>query len=107
TLQLDHHTSSTMFSVLIPLVSSLTGLAARSGGVAGQPSRLRIVLQRVALPLTIVVLLATVAWFNAWALRGFTPPDPSRESAQLDDVLKFAAFLLALGLLVSRFVPGN
>jgi hypothetical protein len=106
-LQLDHHTSSTMFSVLIPLVSSLTGLAARTGGVAGKPSRLRIILQRVALPLTIVVLLATVAWFNAWALRGFTAPEQGRTVAQLDDVLKFAAFLFFLGLLVSRFVPAN
>jgi hypothetical protein len=106
-LQLDHLTSSTMVTILIPLVSSLAGLAARTGGVAGRPSRLRLILQRIALPLTIVVLLATVAWFNAWALRGFTPPDPSRESAQLNDVLKFAAFLLGLGLLVSRFVPVN
>jgi hypothetical protein len=105
--QLDHHTSSTLFSVLIPLVSSLTGLAARSGGVAGQPSRLRLAFQSVALPLTIVMLLATIAWFNAWALRGFTPPDQARNGAQLGDVLIFAGFLLSLGLLVSRFVPVN
>ena len=77
-LQLDHPTSSTLVTILIPLISSLAGLAARTGGVAGRPSRLRLILQRIALPLTIVVLLATVAWFNAWALRGFTPPDPSR-----------------------------
>ena len=105
--QLDHPTSSTMFTLLIPLVSSLAGLAARAGGVAGRPSRLRVMLQQIALPLTIVVLLATVAWFNAWALRGFTPPDPARDRAQLSDVALFAAFLLSLGLLVSRFVPVN
>ena len=34
---------------------------------------------------TIVVLLATLAWFNAWALRGFTEPSvPDRRSTVLD-----------------------
>jgi hypothetical protein len=106
-LELDHHTSSAIVSILIPLVSSLAGLAARSGGIAGQPSKTRIILQRVALPATIVILLATVAWFNAWALRGFTPPVEGQRLARLDDVLKFAAFMFFLGLLMSRFVPAN
>jgi hypothetical protein len=106
-LQLEHHTSSTMFSVLVPLFGSLAGLAARAGGVAGQPSSLRNALQRFALPLTIVALLATVAWFNAWALRGFTAPGESGQSAGLGDVVKFGVFLVLLGLLVSRFIPVN
>ena len=106
-LALEHHTSSSLFSVLIPLVSSLAGLAARSGGRAGRPSALRLALQRIALPLTIVVLLATVAWFNAWALRGFLAPGESGPPASLRDVGLFAAFLFLLGLLVSRFVPAN
>ena len=105
--ELEHPTSSTIFTLLIPLVSSLAGLAARSGGVAGRPSKVRTILQQIALPLTIVVLLSTIAWFNAWALRGFTPPVPGRDGAQLGDVVKFAAFLAGLGLLVSRFVPVN
>jgi hypothetical protein len=105
--QLEHHTSSTMFSVLIPLLSSLAGLAARTGGVEGQPSTLRLAVQRFALPLTIVALLSTVAWFNAWALRGFTAPAASGVGAGLTEILTFGGFLLVLGLLVSRFVPVN
>ena len=71
---MEHRTSSAMFSVLVPLLSSLAGLAARAGGASEKPSTLRLTVQRLALPLVIVVLLSTTAWFNAWALRGFTPP---------------------------------
>jgi hypothetical protein len=106
-LELEHHTSSTLFSVLVPLFSSLAGLAARSGGVAGQPSKVRLALQRVALPLTIVALLATVAWFNAWALRGFTAPPEGGPHVGLGGVLGYGALLAVFGLLVSRFVPAN
>jgi hypothetical protein len=106
-LQLDHYTSSTIFSIGIPLISSLAGLAARTGGVTDRPSRLRLILQSIALPLTIVVLLASVAWFNAWALRGFTPPGEIQNVGRLEDVLKLAAFLLFSGLFVSLFVPVN
>ncbi len=106
-LQLEHHTTSSLFSVLIPLLSSLAGLAARSGGTAGRPSTVRLAFQRIALPLTIVVLLATVAWFNAWALRGFLPPGGSDPPADLRDIVLFAAAAFALGLLVGCFVPAN
>jgi hypothetical protein len=106
-LQIEHHTSSTIFSVLIPFISSMAGLAARAGGVAGQPSRLRLALQRVALPITIIALLATVAWFNAWALRGFKAPGESGGPAGLGEVVLLALFQLSLGLLMSRFVPVN
>jgi hypothetical protein len=106
-LRLEHRTSSTLLTVLVPLISSLAGLAARSGGTAGRPSAVRIAVQRLALPFVIVALLATVAWFNAWALRGFTPPSAGGEGADLRDVLVFGGFMLGLGLLVSRFVPVN
>ena len=106
-LNLEHHTSSTIFSVLVPLLSSLAGIAARRTGASGPPSALRLALQRLTLPFVTVLLLATIAWFNAWALRGFNPPDAASPAADLDDVLSFAAFLLLLGLLVSRFVPVN
>jgi hypothetical protein len=105
--QLEHHTSSTIFSVFIPLVSSLAGLAARSGGVDDKPSRLRLALQPIALPLIIVGLLSTVAWFNAWALRGFNAPGEGPGVAGLGEILGLAGFLFLLGLLVSRFVPVN
>jgi hypothetical protein len=67
----------------------------------------RRVVQRIALPLTIVTLLATIAWFNGWALRGFTSPAEGDRPAPLGEVLLYGGFLLGLGLLVSRFVPVN
>ncbi len=106
-LNLEHRTSAALFSVLVPLVSSIAGMLARRAGSSGPPSTLRLALQRLMLPLFIVLLLATIAWFNAWALRGFNPPDPESRAANPDDVLRFGGFLLGLGLLVSRFVPVN
>lgn len=106
-LELEHHTSSSLVSVLMPLFSSVAGLMARRGDRTGPPSVLRSAMRAVALPLTIVALLATVAWFNAWALRGFSEPVPGQAAAALGDVVRFGAFLLILGLLVSRFVPVN
>jgi hypothetical protein len=106
-LNLEHHASSAMFSVLVPLLSSLSGLAARAGGGTGGRSTPRLVLQRAGLPLVIVALLATIAWFNAWALRGFTAPAEGAPAAGFADVVGLALGLLALGLLVSRFVPIN
>jgi hypothetical protein len=106
-LQIEHHTTSAAWSAIIPLLSSLAGLAARSGGVEGRPSPTRRAVQQVALPITIVGLLASVAWFNDWALRGFTPPSAGGDPAGLVDVLLFGGLLLALGLATSRFVPVN
>ena len=104
---LEHRTSSALFSVVIPLCSSLAGLAARSGGTTARPSAVRLAVQRLALPLIITVLLATAAWFNAWALRGFTPPEAGTESTRLTDVILLAGILFGTGLLFSRFVPVN
>ncbi|CAN5833411.1 patatin-like phospholipase family protein [soil metagenome] len=106
-LQLEHRTASAIFSVLVPLLSSLAGFASRQGTAPGRPSQRRLAAQRLALPFIIVVLLATVAWFNAWALRGFTHPDDGAARTGPQEVLLFGVFLLGLGLLVSRFVPVN
>jgi hypothetical protein len=105
-LRLEHHAASTLVSVLIPLLSSLAGVAARSAP-AGPPSRVRRLAQGLALPLAIGILLATVAWFNAWALRGFAAPGDVDQRASLERVVWFGGFLLVLGLLMSRFVPVN
>ena len=104
---LEHHTSSALMTVLVPLVSSLAGLAARGGGASGRPSALRLATHRLMLPATIVALLAAMAWFNAWALRGFEPPGAASTDAGLGETAFLATFLLLLGLLVSRFVPVN
>jgi hypothetical protein len=106
-LRLEHRTSAAIFSVLIPMLSSLAGFASRASGAPGRTSALRNAAQRLALPFIIVALLATVAWFNAWALRGFRAPLAGGGGAGLQDVLMFGLLLLGLGLLVSRFVPVN
>jgi hypothetical protein len=105
-LRLEHRTSSALFSFLIPFLSSLAGFASRASGAPGRPSAFRHAVQKLALPVIIVALLATVAWFNAWALRGFKAP-VAGDAAGLQEVLVFGLLLLGLGLLVSRFVPVN
>lgn len=95
-LSMGHKPMSAVFAVLVPLLSSLAGLAARSGGQTGKPSVLRLALQTIALPLVIVVLLATIAWADlraADALGGYALP--------------LGLGLAALGLTASAFVPVN
>ena len=106
-LSLEHRTASALFSVLIPLLSSLAGFASRQSAAPGRPSAIRAAAQRLALPLIIVTLLATIAWFNAWALRGFRHPAAGEGPAGPGEVLMFGLVLLGFGLLVSRFVPVN
>jgi hypothetical protein len=106
-LRLEHRTGSALFSVLIPLLSSLAGLASRQSAVPGHTSRWRRLVQRLALPVTILVLLATIAWFNAWALRGFRHPAAGQSDPGPVEVVIFGVVLLGFGLLVSRFVPVN
>lgn len=106
-LQLEHRTTSALFSFLVPFVSSVAGFASRKSARPGQVSMWRVIAQRLVLPVTIVALLATVAWFNAWALRGFTHPAAGAPPTGPQDVLLFGLLLLGFGLLVSRFVPVN
>lgn len=106
-LAIEHHASASMMSVGIPLFSSLAGLAARRTTPDDASSRIRALIQPAALPLIIVVLLATVAWFNAWALRGFSPPTDADPAATFMDVLRFGSVLLVLGFVVGLFVPAN
>ena len=88
-LRLEHRTAAASFSVLIPFLSSLAGFASRGSGAPRRPSTLRRAVQALALPLIILALLATVAWFNAWALRGFTAPTPGDAAGQLPGVSDF------------------
>ena len=106
-LALEHRTGSALFSFLIPFLSSLVGFASRQSARPGPPAMWRVVAQRLALPITIVVLLATIAWFNAWALRGFTNTGAADVIVGPRQVLIFGVCLLGFGLLVSRFVPVN
>jgi hypothetical protein len=81
---------------LVPLLSSLAGIAARAGGQTGTPSLPRRIFQKLGLPIVIVILLSTIAWADL------------RLSAAMGNH-SFMLFLLlaGTGLLVSAFVPVN
>jgi hypothetical protein len=95
-LSIDHRPLSAIVGVLIPLLSSLAGMATRAGGQTGQPSTLRSVLQKIGLPLVILVLLSTIAWGNM-----------RLAEALGNRWLPLGLGLAALGLTVSAFVPVN
>jgi len=95
-LSMGHRPASAMFAVVVPLLSSLAGLAARAGGQPGKPSVLRATVQRIALPLIIVLLLATIAW-----------ADLKASEAIGGHALPLGLGLAALGLTASAFVPVN
>jgi hypothetical protein len=95
-LSIDRQPVSAVLAILVPLLSSLAGLAARSGGQPGQPSIARFALQKLGLPLVIVVLLSTIAW-----------ADLRLSEAIGDHPLPLGLGLGALGLFISAFVPVN
>lgn len=130
-LEVDHASSSAVLAVLVPLLSSLAGLASRNSGSSssGKPSTLSTLVQKIALPLVIFMLLSSVAWANlrmvermeyhtfdavtpcspdlipADAGRADSPCHPA--GAGLGEVLRLFGALIAIGLLMSRFVPIN
>ena len=122
-LSIERGTSSALLGALVPLLSSLVGLAARAGGASRKPSLVRIVFQRLALPATIFLLLSTLAWADVRATewleyhridgvrctaemvpRG-APCHPA--GAGLGEVVLLGAILTVSGLLMSAFVPVN
>jgi hypothetical protein len=58
-LALGHDTSSAILAIAVPLFSSLVGFMSRTGGPDSAPSSLRVAFQRIALPLTLVLLLGS------------------------------------------------
>ena len=118
--KLDPKTTSTLVATLVPLLSSLAGLAARRGG-QGQPSLIRRAVNTLALPAIIFVLLSTIAWadlratemieyhrFTADVLCTPTAGAPCHPAgAGVGENVMLAAGLLALGLIMSWFVPVN
>jgi hypothetical protein len=95
-LSLDHASASAIVAATVPLVSSLAGIAARSGGNAARPSVVRLTLQKIGLPLVIFVLLSTMAWADG------------RLAARIEHHwLVLGLALAGLGLTVSAFVPVN
>ncbi len=103
-------------AVIIPLLSSVAGLLARSSPVGRPPSRVRLTLQAVGLPLVILVLLSSIAWADSRALGVYGSQafgigarwiDPASAVTRLTHVLGLGGGLLLIGLVMSRFVPVN
>ncbi len=116
-LEVDHGTASALLTVVVPLFSSLAGLAARGGG----KSQLKLAMQKVALPLVILLLLASIAWADLRLVLHFeqnsgVPPCATdgtvvnpcyAPGAELGPVAILFGSLLLFGLLMSRTVPVN
>lgn len=128
-LSVDHAISTGALAVLVPLLSSLAGLATRNaGGGSSRPSALKAALGSLALPLVIVALLSFVAWANLRALVALeyhlAPGDlPCTAAAVAADVITrgpchpvgagFGEVMMLFGvlmfssLLMSRLIPVN
>ncbi|MEZ5316781.1 MAG: patatin-like phospholipase family protein [Vicinamibacterales bacterium] len=123
-LGMERRTSTAVVTSLLPLLSSLAGLAARSTGATDRPSAARLAIQRVALPLVILALLSSIAWVN---LRAAEALEYHRDAAGqpcttatevgsgechpagggLGEVMLLGSVYVAFGLLMSLFVPVN
>ena len=120
-MSMDKTMTSAAVATLVPLLSSLAGLAARSGGQTGQPSAVRALVQALALPAIIVVLLSTLAWVDMRAVQTLdyhrrdadalclsVIGEPCRGPvAVIGENLVLGGALLAFGLIMSWFVPVN
>jgi hypothetical protein len=126
-MSLNHRAASALFATLVPLLSSLAGLAARSGSPSGKPSAVRAAVQQLALPAIIFIFLSSIAWLDFRAVRLIeyheyqtadgtasrctpddwrTPPCHAAGGGIGENILLCAA-LLAFGLTMSWFVPVN
>jgi hypothetical protein len=123
-LAVNAHTSGTILTALVPLLSSGAGLLARSASETNErPSPLRARIQRLTLPLIIVVLLGSLAWANLRAAEALeyhvfngvkcTPAIGAVNDqchpggGGLGELSILFAILVSLGLLMSAFVPAN
>lgn len=130
-LKVDHKSASAVLAVLVPLLSSLAGLASRStsSGAPGKTSKVTLLLQSIALPLVIFMLLSSVAWANLRMMErleyhtfdAVTPCTPALTpdnagagdspchpaGAGLGEALRLFGGLILFGLLMSRVVPIN
>jgi hypothetical protein len=120
-MSMDQKMTSAAIATLVPLLSSLAGLAARSGGQTGRPSAVRAVVQALALPAIIVVLMSTLAWADMRAVETLDhhrlsadafcieiTGEPCRgPGAVIGENVALGGALLAFGLIMSWFVPVN
>ena len=122
-LSVEHSSTSAALAILMPLVSSLAGLAVRGmSAEPGKTSKMKLAVQGVALPIVIVLLLGSVAWADLrmvvrlesfgdtsipCATDGRVVNPCYLPGAGLGAVLTLFGSLLAFGLLMSRTVPVN
>ena len=120
-MSLDRKTATAVIAALVPFLSSVAGMASRSGAPNRRPSAVRAAVQALALPAIIVVLLSTIAWgdlrvaekleyhrLNADLLCTPTVGAPCHAAgAGVGEDLMLGGALLAFGLIMSWFVPVN
>ena len=118
---MNHAAWSAIVATLVPLFSSLAGMAARAGGPNARPSMVRLAAQRLGLPVVILVLLSTVAWTDLRASQFLeyhyfdaatrctaasgVPCHPVGAGMGENTILMLG--LIAVGLVMSWFVPVN
>jgi hypothetical protein len=110
TLAVDHAKSSAVFAGLVPLISSLAGLAVRGTGTEQKkPSAISVALQAIALPAIIWVLLSSIAWANyrLLALIEYHNPVPHPIGVGLSEIVVVGGALVAIALVMSAFIPAN
>jgi predicted acylesterase/phospholipase RssA len=123
-LAVDTHTSGTVLTALVPLLSSAVGLLARSAAETNaRPSPARAFVQATTLPAITIVLLASLAWANLRAVEALeyhylndvkcTPAMGAVNDqchpggAGIGELLMLFAVLTSVGLAMSAFVPAN
>jgi hypothetical protein len=121
-LSISPRTAAGAVAALAPLLSSLAGMAARSGGETGKPSAIRVAIQKLTLPAIIFALLSTIAWVDLRAaasieyhMLGGAPCRPDdwlfapchAIGGGLGENLLLFGGLLGFGLVMSWFVPVN
>lgn len=109
TLAVDHGISSAALAVIVPLVSSLVGLAVRNtGATTAKPSKTTLAIGG-ALPLVVFALLSAAAWADLRVLTALEYHDPVThpEGAGLGEVLMLFGGMTAFALVMSRLIPVN
>jgi len=135
---IDRHWATAIVSALLPLLGSLTGMASRSTGANGKPSKIASLVQSLVMPVVIVGLLTSLAWVNLRIVGAIeyhtyaTETNPTTRcptdqgaltgtvkvadgvrrgchapGAGLGEILLLLGGYVAVGLLMSFFVPVN
>ena len=124
TFAVGTHTSGTVLTALVPLLSSGAGLLARSAAETNErPSPARALAQRITLPLVIILLLGSLAWANVRAAEfleyhffggikctpaiGAVNDECHPGGGGIGELLMLFGTFVGFGLLMSTFVPAN